>query len=363
MLKSRRFLVGLSMTALFIGFFLYRADVGEMGRALASANYIYIVPGLLCYVMALVWRCVRWQVILRPLGHFPVRRLWPVMVVGYAANNILPMRLGELVRAYFLEVREGTSKSSAVATIVIERVFDGLALLFLVGLVSLFVPVLELLRDLGEQARVNWLVLVFGLSVPFFLITALIVGMAVWPDSSVRVLSRGVSLLPSWGRGSAGGLLSRFLVGLGALRSPRRVAAILLFSVPIWLSEGGLYYLTALSFGIEDTFETAALFGGAIILTTAASNLGLSVPASGGGVGPFEFFAQATLIFFGVTSAVASAYAVVLHAVLLVPVTILGLVYIWRGRLSLMGMARASQTRGRAATEANASTATEDGGS
>ena len=362
MLKSRRFLVGLSMTALFIAFFLYRADIGEMGRALADANYVYILPGLLCYVLALVWRCFRWQVILRPLGHFPVRRLWPVIVVGYAANNILPVRLGELVRAYYLEVREGTSKSSAVATIVIERVFDGLALMFLVGVVSLFVPVLELFRNLGEQASVNWLVLVLGLSVPFFLITVLIVGMAVWPDSSERVLNRGVGLLPTWARGSAAGLLSRFLVGLGALRSPRRMAAIFLFSVPIWLSEGGLYYLVALSFGIEDTFDTVALLTGAIILTTAASNLGLSVPASGGGVGPFEFFAQATLIFFGVASAVASAYAIVLHAALLVPVTILGLVYLWMGRLSLMGMARASQDRGGAAAGAGASTANGDGG-
>ena len=362
MLKSRRFLVGLSMTALFIGFFLYRADLGEMGHALATANYIYIAPGLLCYVLALVWRCFRWQVILRPLGHFPVRRLWPVMVVGYAANNILPVRLGELVRAHYLEVREGTSKSSAVATIVIERVFDGLVLLFLVGVVSLFVPVLELFRDLGEQARVNWLVLVLGFSVPFLMFTALIVGMAVWPHSSVRVLSRGASLLPSWGRGTAVGLLSRFLLGLGALRSPRRMAAIFLFSVPIWLSEGGLYYLTALSFGIEETFDTAALLTGAIILTTAASNLGLSVPASGGGVGPFEFFAQATLIFFGVTSAVASAYAVVLHAVLLVPVTILGLVYIWLSRLSLVGMARASQTRDGMEPQADAAAANGDGG-
>ena len=363
MLKSRRFLVGLSMTALFVAFFLYRADVGDMGRALADANYIYIVPGLLCYVVALVWRCFRWQVILQPLGHFSVRRLWPVMVVGYAANNILPVRLGELVRAYYLEVREGTSKSSAVATIVVERVFDGLALLFLVGVVSLFVPVMDLFRDLGEQASVNWLVLVLGLSVPFFLVTVLIIGMAVWPDSSERALSRGVRLLPSWARGSAGGLLSRFLVGLGALRSPRRMAVIFLFSVPIWLSEGALYYLVALSFGIEETFETVALLGGAIILTTAASNLGLSVPASGGGVGPFEFFAQATLIFFGVTSAVASAYAVVVHAVLLVPVTILGLVYIWLSRLSLMGMARASQAPGGAGAEANTSTANGDGGS
>ena len=361
MLKSRRFLVGLGMTALFIGFFLYRADVGEMGRALADANYVYIVPGLLCYVLALVWRCFRWQVILRPLGHFPVQRLWPVMVVGYAANNILPVRLGELVRAYYLEVREGTSKSSAVATIVIERVFDGLALLFLVGVVSLFVPVLDLFRDLGEQARVNWLVLVLGLSVPFFMITVLIIGMAVWPNSSERVLSRAVGLLPSWARGAAAGLLSRFLVGLGALRSPRRMAAIFLLSVPIWLSEGALYYLVALSFGIEDTFDTAALLAGAIVLTTAASNLGLSVPASGGGVGPFEFFAQATLIFFGVASAVASAYAVVVHAVLLVPVTILGLVYLWLGRLSLMGMARASQAGGRVDAEAKASTANGDG--
>ena len=345
MLRSRRFLIGLAMTLLFIGIFLYRVDLQEMGQALRRANYLFVIPGVSCYFLALVWRTLRWQAILQPLSHFSFRRLWPVITVGYAANNVLPVRLGELVRAYYLSLREGASKSSALGTILLERTFDGLALLFLVGVVSLFVPVVELFRDLGEQAHINWLVLTLGLSVPFFLLTTTMITAGVWPAGMQGLVRHLVGRLPAGVRGGVQDFAFLFLAGLSALHSPRRLLAIFLLSVPVWLSEAGLYFFIALGFEIDVEFSSLGILVGVLILTTATSNLGTSIPSTGGGIGPFEFFAQATLIFFGVGAAVASAYTLVVHAALLIPVTILGLVYVWVGDLSLIDLARSSQSR------------------
>ena len=331
------------MSALFIGFFILRTDLGDMGEALTSANYFYVIPGIGMYVFALIWRTIRWKVILTPLGNYKVLRLWPVVTVGYAANNVLPVRLGEIVRAYYLNIREGPSKTSGLATILVERVFDGLALLFLVAMVSLFIPVTGLFQDLGDQAHVNWLVLTLGLSVPFFALTTGLIVMAVWPKVIEGVIARFLTMMPKRIQPAATSLSNQFLLGLSALRYPRRLGAIFLLSVPVWLSEAAMYFLIALGFDLQDYFSSMSLLVGVLILTTATSNMGTAIPSTGGGVGPFEFFAQATLVFFAVDVSVASAYVLVLHAALLMPITMLGLVYIWLSNSSLTELARASQ--------------------
>ena len=333
------------MSALFIGFFILRTDLGDMGKALSSANYFYVIPGIGAYFIALLWRTIRWKIILKPLGDYRVSRLWPVVTVGYAANNILPVRLGEIVRAYYLNIREGPTKTSGLATILVERVFDGLALLFLVAMVSLFVPVTGLFRDLGEQARVNWLLLTLGLSVPFFSLVLGLIAMAIWPQVIERLVARLLRRLPSKLQPAAVSLSNQFLLGLSALRYPRRLVAIFLLSVPVWLSEAAMYFLIALGFDLQDYFSSIGLLAGVLILTTATSNMGTVIPSSGGGVGPFEFFAQATLVFFAVDVSVASAYVLVLHAALLLPITVLGLVYVWLGNNSLTQLARGSQSQ------------------
>ena len=344
MLRSKRFLLSTTMTMLFIIFFILRTDLGEVWGAIAQANHLYVLPAIPFYGIALLWRTSRWQVILSPLGKIPFARLWPVIAVGYAANNVIPVRLGELIRAYYLSIREGTSKTSALATIIIERVFDGLALLFLVGIVSLFVPVVGLFRDLGEQAKINWLVLTLGLSVPFFLTTAAIILISFKPSIIDGLTARLLRLLPQSVRARASDFISRFLAGLAALSDPTKLSLILVLSIPVWLSETALYYMVALGFGIEHSLSSHAMLAGVLVLTTATSNLGTSIPSTAGGIGPFEFFTQATLIHFGVASATASAYAIVLHATLLIPITILGLVHIWINSISLNSLAKQSQS-------------------
>lgn len=358
MLLSKRFFIGLVLSVFFLGVFLWRADLSDLRDAIRSANYLYIIPGVGMYLISLMWRTLRWKIILSPMGDFRVLRLWPVVLVGYAANNVLPVRLGELVRSYFLNIREGVSKATALATILIERVSDGMALLLLVGVVSLFIPLVDLFRDLGAQTRVPWLLLTLLLSVPFFSFAFLLVSMAVWPERVERFLGRALVYLPARIRPLASFLSTRFLQGLSALRHPDRLGKILVLSIPVWVFEASLFFLIALGFNLDDYFPSIWRLMGVLILTTATSNLGTTIPSGGGGVGPFEFFAQATLVYFAVDVSVASAYVLVVHASLLIPVTIIGVGYAWLSNHSLTELARSSREEDeRAAAAGEAGTA------
>ncbi len=343
MLFSKRFFIGLALSVFFLTVFLWRADLSDLWDAIETANYLYVIPGIAFYFLSLFLRTVRWKIILSPMGDFRVMRLWPVVLVGYAANNVLPVRLGEVVRSYFLNIREGVSKASGLATILIERVSDGLTLLLLVGVVAYFVPIVDLFKALGDQTRVNWLVLTMALSVPFFSFMLLLVAMAVWPEAVERLLNRVLTFLPAKARPFASFISLRFLEGLSSLRNPKRLGSIMVLSIPVWTLEASMFFLIALGFGLDDYFTSVWRLMGILILTTATSNLGTVVPSGGGGVGPFEFFAQATLVYFAVDVSVASAYVLVLHAALLVPVTIAGVGYAWLSNHTLTGLARSGR--------------------
>ncbi|GBD10361.1 hypothetical protein HRbin23_00002 [bacterium HR23] len=343
MLRAPRFWLGVGGSLVFLGLFLWRADPPQMLHALLQANYWYIFPGGALYFLALWFRTLRWRVILSPLGHPPLARLWTVMAVGYMANNLLPVRLGELVRAYFLWERERISKTSALATILVERVFDGLALLLLALLMWSFTPMSTILQSLGQETGINWLVLTLGLSIPFFLAVGVLLVVAWFPKPTVGIMLGVARVLPVRLRAPAIDLGVRFLNGLAVLKSPGRLGAILLLSLPVWLAEAGMFAVIGLGFGLHHELGGASALGAAMVLTVVVANLGTSIPSTGGGVGPFEFFSSATLQTLGASASSASAFSIVAHMALLAPVTLLGLAYLWGDNISLLRLARESR--------------------
>ena len=142
LLTNWRFWLALVVSALFMLLLLYQVDLGEIRSALLEANYLYVAPAIALYFGAVYFRSVRWRYLLSPLRTFPVSRLYPVIVIGYMANNLLPARLGELVRSYYLARRENFNASAAFATIAVERVYDGVTLL---AFAAVSAPVLLLL--------------------------------------------------------------------------------------------------------------------------------------------------------------------------------------------------------------------------
>lgn len=337
-IRSWRFLIGVGVSLLLLLVLLFQVDLSEVGDALADANYWYLIPSIALYFVAVFFRAVRWRFLLSPLKVLQVSRLYPVVVIGYMANNLLPARLGELVRAYYLARREPIKASSALGTLAVERVYDGLTLLAWAAVAG---PALLLLGEFdstGGTARTTWIILAVLVVSLFVGALAFLTALATIPKFMV-FFDRMLDFVPARFRPKIRELAYTFVDGLRVLSSPRKHLALFLLSMPVWAFEGTMYFLISYAFGIDDHFGSVGTLILVVMLVTATSNLATSLPSSIGGIGPFEVVAQQTLIALGIGGSLAGAYAGFLHLVALwLPVNLAGLALLWKQNLSLRGL-------------------------
>ena len=341
--RQWQFWIGLGVSTALLLVLLYQVDLSEMADALSDANYLYVVPAIALYFVAVFFRALRWRYLLSPMRHFSVGRLYPVVVIGYMANNLLPARLGELVRSYFLARREGFATSSALATVAVERVYDGLTLLAFAAVAG---PMLLLLGEFdttSSTSRTTWGI-VAGLTVVLFIGALVFLTCLAAVPRFQAFVERSLGLFPTRLRPKAQALVQTFVEGLSILNSPRKHLGLFLLSLPVWFLEGVMYFLIGYSFGIDQLVGSVGVLVLLVLLLTATSNLATSVPSSIGGIGPFEVVAQQTLIAVGVGASVAGAYAGFLHLVALwLPVNLVGLGLLWKENVSLRRLTTPAQ--------------------
>ena len=339
MLRSRRFWIGLIVSLVFIAFFLYRTEFDEIRDAFREANYLIALASLPVYFLGILLRTLRWQYLLRPVRKVPARRLYPIVLIGLMANNLIPARAGELVRAYILGERERVPKAAALGTIAVDRLFDGLTLVPMLVIVAAFVGGSE---EFEANLLLTTMTIDFlGLSVLMAALFGAAFGALFLLAFSERWRQRADRLItvltPARFRSSVAGLAHSFFDGLRVLRSPVDLALAWIMSGGSWLLEATMYYLVGIAFGVDVGFQW-------FLLATAAANLAIAVLASQGGIGPFELVTKQTFIAAGVGSSAAAAYAIGLHALVLLPVIAIGLYFLGTMGLSLGEIFRRSTT-------------------
>ncbi|HYH12106.1 MAG TPA: lysylphosphatidylglycerol synthase transmembrane domain-containing protein, partial [Thermomicrobiales bacterium] len=269
-----------------------------------------------------VWlRAVRWGVLMRPLGSISARQLFPVVVVGYMANNVLPLRTGELVRSVVVRQKFGIRKTSALATIAVERLFDGLTMLAFMLLATAFVSFTSELENLAIIAFVLFTVLLLGL----FLLTL--------GGSFVdRLLQLVLGPMPTALADRVERMAESFLSGLGIFRSRRDLLLVSGLSLLAWLFEASMYWVLAIGFGGS---VREAMGAAETLLTTGVANMATLIPSSPGYIGQFEYGVKLVLSgALGVPEGPALAYAILVHAVLYFPITAWGIWEWFRQQLS-----------------------------
>lgn len=325
-LKRRRragILLGIFLTLVFLALALHNIDPSKVVVALVNMDYRYVGLALLCTFSGYLLRATRWKIILAPAKDISTRSLYPVLMIGFMANNLLPLRVGELARAYLLGRKEAMSKSLALATIVVERVFDGLTLVFFLVIVVLAFP----LPAWGQQMAYLSL-LIFGIAL---LVLVLLLYREGW---ALGVVSFLVRPLPSSLANRLQGMSRSFILGVTALRDRRGIAGLVLSSLSVWILELSSYYL--LTWALPLALPPSGRLGAAI-LVMVATNMGSLIPSSPGYVGPFEYFGVLALVAFGVEKELALSYTIVSHAMQYIMVTVVGLL-----SLSLEGLTLAS---------------------
>jgi uncharacterized protein (TIRG00374 family) len=319
-MRRWQFWAGVAISLVFLYFALRGLQFGDIWDTLQGANYWWLIPGVLIYLVGVIARAWRWHYLLRPVKSIPTTTLFPITAIGYMGNNIYPVRAGEVLRAVVLKKFEGVAISASLATIVVERVFDGVVML---GFVFLNLPELARLTvSSGFIGNIQTLA-IWGAGV-FLGVLVLFLLAAMYPERAilfVKWLSRYV--IPSRFQDQAVGLAESFLGGLEALRSPRDVLMIFLTSIVIWLLETGKYWFVMQAFPFEVNFFTLMLMNGIV-------NLATTIPSAPGYVGTFDAPGIAVLQAYQVDKALAAGYTLVLHVALWLPITIIGAYYMAR---------------------------------
>ncbi|MDX1613899.1 MAG: lysylphosphatidylglycerol synthase transmembrane domain-containing protein, partial [Candidatus Promineifilaceae bacterium] len=315
-----------AVSALFLWLALRGLRLDQVWTALQNANYLWLIPSVSVYFLAVGARTWRWDYMLRPLKHIPLRRLFPVVVIGYMGNNVYPFRAGEVLRAYVLREREDVTVSASLATVIVERVFDGLVMLMFVFAA---LPLAPLPSDSIRS-------LVIGASAAFFGALIFFLVLAAMPERTLawtQILAH--RLLPERLRQPFLDFVGRFLTGLHSLRNFRNVLMIFLTSIVVWLLETVKYWFVMHAFDFQVSFFALMLMNGVV-------NLATTLPSAPGYVGTFDAPGIAVLTLYGIREATATAYTLVLHAALWLPITLLGAYYMLRQGLGWSTFGRAT---------------------
>ena len=319
-MKKWQFWLGVLISAFFIWLSLGGLQLDEFWGAVKQANYIWLIPGVGVYFIGVWIRAWRWHYLLGPIKKIPTKTMFPITTIGYMGNNIYPARAGEVLRAVILKRKEGVSVSASLATIIVERIFDGVVMLAFI-----FVNLSELAKLTGASGFVGNIQQVAVIGTGIF-IGALIVFLvaAMYPHMTAKIGLWFIQrLLPQRLHVKVISLMNKFLDGLASLRSPFNVLMVFFTSVIIWLLETGKYWFVMHAFDFSVSFFALMLMNGIV-------NLATTIPSAPGYIGTFDAPGIAVLTAYGVERSVAAGYTLVLHVALWLPITLLGAYYLAR---------------------------------
>jgi len=316
-------LLGLLFTVATLAYALNGVDFGKLRDQFAQANYLWLVPCFALGCLGMLLRALRWRAILNrkmTLGHS-----FNIMNVGYLFNALLPLRLGEVARAYLsTRLQPPLSIFTTLSTIVVERLTDMLAvvMLFVIAVSMVSVP-----REVETAARITGIIGVSGL-----LFLAVLAARRGWAHG---LTAFAVRVLPFLARLNPATLLDRLLDGLAPLATRRGAAEILFWTALSWTTSIIAGYVLMLAFYPRADWTAALLF-------IAIASLAIALPAVPGSVGPFEAAIVAGLAAAGFVpegdpnaKATALAFAVVLHVANLLTYASLGYIGLLREKISI----------------------------
>ena len=313
-MKRWYFWAGLMISALLLYLALRGLQLGLVFSIIKSANLLWLLPVVPIYFTSVWFRSLRWNYLLRPIKKLPTNQIFPVVAMGYMGNNIFPARAGELLRSIVLKRRYDIPISASLASIIVERIIDGVVMLGFI-----FFNLNELNRLTASSGFVGsirslalWGSIIFIGALLFFILAAC------FPLKVQSAIRRVVEkILPAKWQIKVLNITERFITGIEALSSLKSMLVVLGTSVVIWLLETSVYWVVMHAFPIVVNF-----FG--LMLMNGILNLSTTLPSAPGYIGTFDAPGIALLSAYGIEKSMAAGYTLVLHAALWLPVTLLG---------------------------------------
>ena len=312
---KKKLALGVLSSALFLWLAARGIDWSQFGQALRQTRYIYLVPAILLTMLGHFSRSVRWKYMMAPVKDCKVGPLWAATAIAFMVNNLLPARLGELVRAFAIGRSQNVSRSASFATIVYERVVD------------VFVLILLLWFCIVRISGPDWLArsaeVLVAFNVALFL---LLFAMVRWRERFRVLIARVVRPFPSETQRRMHDSADAFVVGLGVVTRPAATIPIAALSVVVWACAVAAVWFCMLAFRLE----LPAL---ASVLMIVLISLGSMIPSAPAFLGTLQYACVKGLDVYGVQRADALAFSAVYHATQFFPITLTGLYYAWRSHL------------------------------
>ena len=327
-----KFWIGMLISVCCLYFVFRNIDIVKLLHTLRSVNYLYLLIAMLLQLSTIWLRAERWKYLLAPMKQLTFRHLVPATMIGFMANNVLPARAGEFIRAYVIGKKEDISKTSSFATIILERICDMITMLtFLLFL--LFLMPFPQSSDLtasttfispGILTKAGILSALFVLALLIFLVL-----LKEFPQKTTSLVRRLLQPLPTAIAHKAIKILESFRMGLQVLKTGRHLLFLTFWSLSVWLVSVISAWMILKSFALDLPF-LAAMF---ITVVTAFS---AAIPSSPGYIGPFHVAISASVRFFlpNMDKSSVAGIAIVFHLVCIVPITLAGLYYLWKENMS-----------------------------
>lgn len=304
-MRSTVLWLGLAVSALFAYLAVRGASAGDTWEALTNAQLVWLVPVLPIVALAFLLRAVRWHSLYTPGRRPPLREVTRALFVGYLFNAVLPVRAGEAARVVALNRRSGASLAETAGTVVVERAFDVLSLLLLLFLMLPWLPAL------------TWTTAAIALAAAVVLALAgTVASLALWGERLAAVAVRLLARLPGLSEQTLTGPAEHVLRGLAGFRTPRTAIVGFAWTTLSWLVVGVGYWLLMFAFDIE----LSPLAG---LLVVIAIGLAMILPSSPAALGVFEGATVLALAAYGIDESAALSYALVLHALSVIPFLLL----------------------------------------
>ncbi|MDR1122412.1 MAG: flippase-like domain-containing protein [Endomicrobium sp.] len=299
-----KILVGICVSIVFIWLTLHQIDIKKLFEFTACVKYFVLIPGVLVYVFTYILRSVRYYYILLSIKKTKVLDNFPYTVVGFFANNIIPLRLGDLIRAKITGEYLCVSRSSVFATIVIERLFDIITFV-------LFFFLIVRGASFPEFIKKYFYILTFV----FFICLSILYIILTHKDKTLKILSK--MPIPLTIKSFITAFLNRFTFGLIVFKKPSILVKSFIFSGILWITEALFIVIVAYACGIH-----ISIFGG--IFTVIIIGTGSIIPTAPGYFGAFEFMGVLALSILYVDKDLAFVCMTICHFLQLAVIFILG---------------------------------------
>lgn len=322
--------IGLIVSGYLVWEVFGNIDFKKLVTVLENANYFWLIPTILLTVFAMYQRAYRWKFMLAPIKHVKFKNLLAGTCIGFMANNILPARLGEFVRAYSLSSQDNEiSKSASLATIFVERmIFDLVALLLIFGSILIFSDNLQnqLSSDIEFGSKIIYGAR-FAIFVALIGITTMLI-IAHKPERVGQIMTKYLFFLPDKIKNIIASIVDKFSDGLKFLTDIKAVLSVGLQTLLLWVLMGASNYFVFMAFGFDIPFEAS------FVLLVVVSIL-IMAPSTPGFIGVYHYGVVVSLGLYGIAGEEAGACALVLHAVQYIVITLMGFYFLKKEHLSL----------------------------